>query len=154
MLRIGSRVADLRHVKERGSRIQGGILSAISRPSVPHSLTERLHTRAVRGSIEGSTLVQHGRPWSWRRELKEAAHKGPVQYRPTCLRGLPGRSTNLHVSIYRPVEVFLHILLNHIAALVLSSLCWVFLQMLDISVLASTLAGTSTLSMIMLMNLD
>jgi hypothetical protein len=68
-----------------------------SRPSFPPSLTERLHTRAARGPAEGSTLLQNGRPWSSRRELKEAAHRGQVKYRPTCLRGLPGRSTNLSV---------------------------------------------------------
>jgi hypothetical protein len=46
---------------------------------VGHFLPERssfanrgLRAWAGRGSIKGSTLAQHGHPWSWRRKLKRS----------------------------------------------------------------------------------
>jgi hypothetical protein len=45
---------------------------------VPSFSDRGLRDRAARGSIEGSTLEQHGRPWSWWRQPKGAVYKGPV----------------------------------------------------------------------------
>jgi hypothetical protein len=40
-------------------------------PELSSFANRGLCTRAARGSTEGSTLVQHGCPWSWWRKLKE-----------------------------------------------------------------------------------
>jgi hypothetical protein len=45
---------------------------------VPSFSNRVLRNRAARGSTEGSTLEQHGRPWSWRWQPKGAVYKGPV----------------------------------------------------------------------------
>jgi hypothetical protein len=47
-------------------------------PELSSFANRGLRARAARGSIEGSTLVHHGRPWSYRRKLKGAVHRGPV----------------------------------------------------------------------------
>jgi hypothetical protein len=46
---------------------------------VPFFSNRGLRDQAARGSIEGSTLEQHGCPWSLRRQPKDAVYKGPVK---------------------------------------------------------------------------